>query len=88
MSFHNFIFLFLDRERLISKEKTGGTMKDTDRNFPIHTIAYTAFTTHVEYIIRKDLFVYSSGILEKKYKSEEKEKKEEKDKKEEKEIMV
>lgn len=63
-------------------------MKNPDRNSQTHTIAYTAFATRVEYIIKKDVFVYSSEIVDNKYKSEEKEKKEEKDKKEEKEIMV
>ena len=58
------------------------------RNSQTHTIAYTAFATRVEYIIRKDVSIYISEILDKRDKSDEKEQKEEKDKKEEKEIIV
>ncbi|HEY9298605.1 MAG TPA: hypothetical protein VIQ31_20055 [Phormidium sp.] len=58
------------------------------RNSKSHSITYTAFATHVEYIIKKDVFVYMTEILEKKYKCDEKEPKEEKGKKEEKDVIV
>ncbi|MFB2939365.1 DUF4231 domain-containing protein [Aerosakkonemataceae cyanobacterium BLCC-F154] len=57
------------------------------RNSQSHSLAYNAFATRVEYIIRKDVSVYISEILEKKDKSDDKEQKEEKDKKEEKEVV-
>lgn len=58
------------------------------RNSTTHSVAYTAFATRVEYIIRKDVSVYITEILEKKDRSDDKEQKEEKDKKEEKEIII
>jgi hypothetical protein len=58
------------------------------RNSETHSIAYTAFATRVEYMIRKDVSVYISEILDKKEKSDEKDQKEEKDKKEEKGIIL
>lgn len=58
------------------------------RNAETHSSAYTAFATRVEYIIKKDVSVYLTEIIDKKEKSDEKEQKEEKDKKEEKDVIV
>lgn len=58
------------------------------RNSQTHSLAYTAFATRVEHIIRKDVSVYIAEILEKRDKSDEKDQKEEKDKREEKEIVI